>query len=170
MKLTRKGDVLELRFSAHEALILRHILSVIDRQYQIPPDQIDPKVSACWYSTRGCQSAHLSQEETEDWVRHLFEYKSKNAEACRAWKEQLGVAKPDGFFHLPISTADAALLLTVLNDHRLMVSARHDIGQAEMDLREDAVVKLPPEQQQALFEIHFLAWIMEGILHHLSAG
>jgi hypothetical protein len=58
--------------------------------------------------------------------------------------------------------------LTTLNDYRLMMAARHDLGQDEMDLRApEEWSSLLPARQSALFEIHFLAWMLEEILHAL---
>jgi len=59
--------------------------------------------------------------------------------------------------------------MTALNDHRLLLSARHDIGEAEMNVRSFASLsKLPPPQQTALCEIEFLAYMVEELIQLLQ--
>jgi len=53
----------------------------------------------------------------------------------------------------------------------LMLAARHDIGEAEMDHhRLEELAHLPAAQRSALFEIHFLAVILEEVLWELQQG
>ena len=61
--------------------------------------------------------------------------------------------------------ADAASLVTIINDHRLHLAAKHDIGQSDMDLRSWAEEEqLSSERQSALVQIELLGWLIEVIL------
>ena len=50
-----------------------------------------------------------------------------------------------------------------------MAAAKHDVGEDEMSLRTPMeLAALPEERQQALLEIHFLAWIIEETLREIQ--
>ena len=53
--------------------------------------------------------------------------------------------------------------LATLNDHRLRRAAEFDL--AEGDLEVSAMEKAKGDKRVALVEIHFLAWMIELILH-----
>ena len=57
------------------------------------------------------------------------------------------------------------MLVTVINDHRLMRAARYDIGDFEMSVRTLAALQnLKPRQRAALLDITFLAGVIEAVL------
>jgi hypothetical protein len=164
MNATRENDRLRLTYNSIESRVLRHIFEIVIANYKVPPEQMDPKTAAVWYSTRGCESVQMSAEETRDWLHQLHGFKSANLVLLEEWVDQLARRK-EGQHELRLKLEQAASLLTVLNDHRLLAAARNDIGQAEMDLpTHEAFQKLTQPQQLALFEIHLLAWMIEEIL------
>jgi hypothetical protein len=163
----RHNDTLTLGLSSFESRLLRRVLNSIIRNYKAKPGQLDPRVAAAWYSTRGCETARMSADETRDWLETLHGYKSANLKLLEGWANQLAQAR--GESQLNIRLDQAAPLMTVLNDHRLFAAAKHDINQAEMDMHSlAAIAKLKPAQQAALYEIHFLAWIVEELLRLIS--
>lgn len=167
MQAARQGKELVLAFNAVESRIVLRILRSIIENYRLRPDQLDPRVAAVWYSSRGCQTAKMSAEETRDWLETLHSYKSANLQCLEEWTRSLAGAKPRPQLRLRLE--EAASLVTVLNDHRLMAAARNDIGQAEMDMHlSSAIGRLKPAQQAALYEIHFLAYLIEEILRHTA--
>ena len=83
---------------------------------------------------------------------------------------QLAAAHPGGVT-LHLEPEDVNPFLVAINDYRLLQAARHDIGEAEMDLRtEDALQAMAPARRAALIEIHFLAWVIEELLHALPGA
>lgn len=167
MRVARQNEQLTLTLNVFERRLLHHILTAILRNYRIKPEEIHPKVAAVWYSRRGCETARMSPEETSQWVESLYKDRRSRSERIGDWAAQL-VAQTSGHSQLQIKTDEASDLMTVLNDHRLWLAARHDIGQTEMDLHSlEAMAKIKPTQQTALYEIHFLACIIEGILRAL---
>lgn len=165
MNIVLESGLLRLTFNLLESRVLRQILAALIANYKVPPGEIDPKIAAVWYSTRGCETAHLTPDETRDWLEQLHGFKSANLALLQDWREQLGTRRA-GHYELQLKPEHAPNLLTVLNDHRLLVAARNDIGQEEIDLSTLAAAgKLTAAQQVALFEIHLLAWIIEEILH-----
>jgi hypothetical protein len=168
MRATRKNNALTLAFDAVEGSILREALDSIITNYQTPPDQIDPKVAAVWYSSRGCHSAGLSAEETSAWQRDLHGFKSANLNLLKGWADKLSSRKGDPY-ELQIDVDKAPTFLTVLNDHRLYAAARHNIGESEMTMpMSRAFTSLPPDRQAAIIQIDLLAWIIEVILRLIA--
>jgi hypothetical protein len=168
MLSSRHNDTLTLGLSSFEGRILRRVFSSIIRNYKLKPSQLDPKVASVWYATRGCETARMSADETRDWLETLHGYKSANLELLEEWNKELAASKA-GDFKLKVKLDQAAQLIIVLNDHRLFTAAKHDIQQAEMDMHSlSALAKLKPAQQAALYEIHFLAWIVEELVRLIS--
>jgi hypothetical protein len=168
MKAARQGDHLRLTFDRFEARLLQSILDALITNYQVPPEQLDAKAAEAWYSRRGCQTAGMSPEDTRDWLAQLHGYKSANLALLRRCRAQLADPHHDPI-ELVVPVDQAPALMTALNDHRLLLAARHDIGEAEMQMPlRQALKKLSPVQQTALVEIDFLAWIIQEILHLIA--
>lgn len=164
MRAMRRKDEVILTFNFLEDSILRRALAEITELYQIKPDELDPKIADCWYSTRGCKSAKMSGQETQDWLANLHDYKSANLKHLVRWNEALS-HRQSGQYELVLPLEEATCFVTVMNDHRLLLAARHDIGQKEMDVREmDEIVELKAAQQAALYSIHFFAGIIEELI------
>ena len=170
MKASREKDKIVLRLGASEAQYLRRIFASIIRQYLLKPDEVHPSVADVWYSKRGCVSAGLNEEQTREWIENLHSLKSANVAALRRWRRCIA---PRGEFveTLALSDEDSQALLIVLNDHRLMCAARHNIGEQEMDIRTIAQIeKLRPRQRAALMDVMFLGAIIETLLALLPGG
>ena len=165
MQASRKNDELILRFGPTEKQLLLHTVDAILQNYKLKPAELDPKTAALWYSTRGCQTAGMSAEETREWLDSLHGFKSANAQLLEQWAGQIKELEP-AKFELTIKLAHAASLVTVINDHRLHLAAKYDIGQDEMDMRSWAEdeLDLTPEKQSALVQIEVLGWLIEVIL------
>ena len=166
----REKDVILFSFSSMECKVIERVLSAIVANYKVPPEEFDDKSAAVWYSTRGCRAARMSAEETAEWIRQLHSVRSGRLETLQKWLADVE-ARPAGPFLMAIPIDKTEALMTALNDHRLLVAAQHDVGEAEMDMRSlSALTKLPPEKQSALYEIHFLAYVIEELLHLLEEG
>src|SRR5258708_20047233 len=75
-----------------------------------------PKEAAVWYSTRGCESAKMSAEETRDWLEQLHGLRSANLARLEDWAKQLTAPK-ENHFELCLPLAEADKPITLLNDH-----------------------------------------------------
>jgi hypothetical protein len=168
MRAFRKNDTLTLEFNFLESTLLRRALAEIIRNYKIKPEALDPEIAKWWYSTRGCKSSRMSEEETRDWVANLHAAKSANLTKIEQWKKALA-GREKGPYQLKLTLEEGHALLTVLNDHRLLSAGRYAIGQDEMDCRnEEDLSHLSLGQQKALLSIHLLACIVEELLRLLS--
>ena len=102
MLSSRHKDTLTLGLSSFESRILRRVFTSIIQNYKIKPGQLDPKVAAVWYSTRGCETAKMSADETRDWLETLHGYKSANLELLEQWNKQLAQGKAAGALALGV--------------------------------------------------------------------
>lgn len=170
MNVNREGNELGLSFNLVEGQLLLRVLRSIRKNYALKPEEIDEKTAQAWYSTKGCQAAGMSSEETREWREDLHEFKCANLRLVESWLDE--VTRPHGGrYRLRVPIDDAPTLLTVLNDHRLLMAARNDIGQGEMDAHDfEAAGLLSLRKQIALLDIHFLAWIVEEILGHMPGN
>lgn len=168
MNVARKANELRFTFNLMECRILLRVLRAITRNYALAPEELDPRSREAWYSGRGCRSAGFSEEETIDWLKSLHQFKGARLHLVEQWYAQL-TRTSEGSSRLRVALDDAPALLSALNDHRLLMAARHEIGQTEMDTHDlNAAEKLGHQKQAALLEIHFLAWIIEEILAQLA--
>jgi hypothetical protein len=168
MMARREKSVLHFTLSSMESKIIERVLASIIANYQLPPAELDEKGGAVWYSRRGCESARMTPEETADWLRQLHNVRSARVEHLQLWLDDLR-GRPPGAYTFAIPLDKAETLMTAFNDHRLLLAARHDVGEAEMEMRTlAALMRMPPEKQSALYEIHFLAYVIEELLHLLN--
>ena len=168
MRVEKEGSQITFICSPRESSLLCRILQSIIAHYKKRPEELDAPAAAAWYSTRGCETARMSAEETREWLWQLLQLKRGHLTFLLEWQTQL--LQPQSHLHqLRVPLEQASALITVLNDHRLWAAAQNDIGEKEMTLLSlRALSQLKLAQQRALFEIHFLAYLIEEILHHLS--
>lgn len=165
MRLKREKEALHFSLNALESRLLLRVFEQLAERYALKPEEIDLKTAAAWYSTRGCLTAKLSDQETRDWLDQLHALKSANLPRLKNWMGQLKSSP----IHLRVGIDDASAFITAVNDHRLATAAAHDIGQEQMDIQSPLqLVKLPTSQQEALLEIHLLAWIIEEALRAMQ--
>jgi hypothetical protein len=168
MRAFRKKDTLTLEFNFLESTLLRNALGEISHNYKIKPDALDPEVAKWWYSTRGCKSARMTEEETKDWVANLHAAKSAHLGKILQWKKALG-EKEEGPYRLKLTPEDAHTLLTVVNDHRLLLAGRFAIGEDELNCQsEEEFQLLSRGQQNALILIDLLDVVLVNLLRLLS--
>jgi hypothetical protein len=162
------GSVL-FSFSLLERKVLERALNMLLQNYRINPAELDERASAVWYSPAGCLSAGLSAEETSDWIKQLHAVRCGRIAVIEDSLRQL-TEHHESPPSLLVKLEQADALMTALNDHRLLIAAHQNIGEAEMNMRTlAALTRLPPRQQTALFEIEFFAYIIDELLH-LMAG
>jgi hypothetical protein len=164
MRAKRENDRIILRFGPLEARLLRRIFATIARYYQMKPAEIHPSIGAVWYSTRGCVSARMTEEQTREWMEALHNLKSANVGLLRRWRQTIA-PHPNTVPQLELSDEESHALVMVINDHRLMCAARYEIGEDEMSIRTlTDLQELKPRQRAALLDITFLAGMIEAVL------
>jgi len=170
MRVQRQNGPLVVTLNLFESRVLLRVFQALAASYKLRPGDLDLKVASAWYSTRGCVTAKMSAAETQEWLEHLHTIKGRRLVRLEGWLRQLAGTEI-GEHRMLVELEEADAFLTTLNDYRLMMAARHDIGQDEMDLRApEEWSSLLPARQSALFEIHFLAWMLEETLRELPEG
>jgi len=155
---------LTLHFDRSESVAMRHALRQIIRNYRIKPERMPADVVQVWYSAQGCQTAGQSAEETTDWIHNLHQIKKGRLRLLQRCLQQLLVSN-EGMYQLKLATDQAMEFMVALNDHRLLLAARHKLGEAEMNLSSMLTLnKLKTRQRSALVSVFFLAWTIEEIL------
>ena len=167
MRIARENGTLVLKANLVESRLLSGVLHALIRDYRLAPGQLDAPARGAWYSTRGCESAKISTQETAEWIASLHEGKGAMVNQLQRWAGQLDALSGDGSgVQLSIAPDDVPGFMTAINDYRLLAAARHQIGQAEMEVDwSDPAAGFSPERQRALLEIDFLAWIIEMMLY-----
>ena len=172
MRAHRDQEAVVVTLLTLESQLLQGALEALLAGYPLQPGELDAKTASVWYSSEGCRTAKMSEEETAEWLGALHSMKGQRISRIEGW---LGILKsqepsPERQRRLRIEVADAPDFLGVINDYRLLAAARHDIGELEMSERSlaDHVFRLPAEKARALLEIDLLAWIMESILRCLD--
>jgi hypothetical protein len=168
VRRTKSCAVFTLR--AVERRLLERAVGSLLSNYQAPPQEVDDKVAGVWYSSRGCESAGMSPEQTAQWLKQIHTLRLGRVEGLKKCLRQLRTRKP-GPFTLRVGVANAEALMVALNDYRLWIAARTDIGELEMVLHSFSHVRdLPPPQKAALREIEFLAFMVDGLLQLLQGS
>jgi hypothetical protein len=189
VRLKREKDSLVFSLNSPERFLLTRVLRELIEKYRLKPSELDAPTASAWYSPRGCATAGLSAEETREWLENLHAFKGATLQRLEGWVAQLSARRatqnvepgaPDSAFLVPhsalpekatlrIKTDHFPVFVTAINDYRLATAARHHIGQPEMDAHMPwQLIKLPANQQQAVLEIHVLAWIIEETLRLLE--
>src|SRR5688572_18774863 len=89
MQASREGNQIVLEFAVLEKQVLLHIFESVIRNYRQKPQEVDPRVAKVWYSTNGCKSAGMTAEETREWIRGLYEFKSANLAHLEKWAAEM---------------------------------------------------------------------------------
>ncbi len=162
MQISRDDKSFSFVLFAPDRAFLAQILSKIITNYSQKPGDMDPRVAAAWYPP-GIGEKPEDAEDVDIWVEELRVFRSGNAGLCRTCLQFLQEAGAEEPVVLQIPLEQSETFMVVLNDHRIYQAALHGIGELEMDRPWDKVQDL--EKRQALLEIHFLAVILETMLH-----
>ncbi|NCW27201.1 MAG: DUF2017 family protein, partial [Verrucomicrobia bacterium] len=100
-------------------------------------------------------------EDALHWIEGLHEVRLGREKHTQNWLKKLPAVGQSGVWRLPVNEVDA--FLATLNDHRLRRAAEFDLGDGDLEVM--ALEKAKGDKRIALVEIHFLAWVMEMILH-----
>ncbi|NBS13633.1 MAG: hypothetical protein EBT57_02285 [Verrucomicrobia bacterium] len=159
--LREKSGDRTMELAAPEAALLRQALESTAEAYRTDPGELDPMVGNAWYGRAGLREAGIRGEDALHWIEGLHEVRLGREKTTRHWIQKLPAVGQPGVWRLPGNEVD--VFLATLNDHRLRRAAEFDLG--EGDLEVTALERAKGDKRIALVEIHFLAWIMEMILH-----
>jgi len=170
MVVRRGKHQVQFSFTLLEKKFLERALTTLLQNYRINPAELEERATAVWYSPAGCRSAGMNAEETAEWMKQLHALRGGRIATLEKAQQQLQ-ERNSAPFVMQIGAEDADGLMTALNDHRLLVAAHQNIGESEMNTRSlAALTQLPPRQQTALFEIEFLAYLIDELLQFMTGN
>ncbi|MDE1171985.1 MAG: hypothetical protein PW734_12395 [Verrucomicrobium sp.] len=170
MKAHFAEGMLALEFENSEKELL--ILSLVEtfNMYEIDPAQLPERLQRYWtglLSTRQAQDADL-EEAASDLRDTRLAWRSDRAKLLEQWLGAEGNLTGEGDDLFTLDDDEIEAFLAILNERRLLLAALNGIGETQMDVNPAA---LPTrEMQRAVWEIHFLAYVMENCLAALSDG
>ncbi|MCX6935024.1 MAG: hypothetical protein NTZ01_02345 [Verrucomicrobia bacterium] len=159
--LQEKTGDWQIDFAAPEAALLRQALESTMEAYRTDPGELDPMIGNAWYGRAGLREAGIRGEDALSWIEGLHEARLGRGDAMQNWLKNLPPAGQAGRWVLPKDEVEC--FLATCNDHRLRRAAEFDLGEGDLEVR--AMEKSKGDRRIALVEIHFLAWLIELILH-----
>lgn len=162
MKVVReKAGGFRFELAAPEAALLRQALESTSEAYRTDPGELDPMVGNVWYGRAGLREAGIRGEDALHWIEGLHEVRLGREKFTQHWLKQLPPVGQSGVW--PLAAKEVEAFLATLNDHRLRRAAEFDLGEGDLEVQ--ALERAKGDKRIALVEIHFLAWIIEMILH-----
>ena len=162
MKILKiEGGGWQMELAGPESALLHQVLEGLTEAYQTAPGELDPMVANLWYGRAGLKEAGIRGEEAIHWIEGLHEVRLGRQAALRRWMKSLPKAGHPGVWK--IAEEDVETLVASLNDHRLRRAGEFDFGEGDLEVK--AMEKSKGDKRVALVEIHFLAWLIELILH-----
>jgi len=159
--LREKSGDRSIELAAPEAALLRQALESTAEAYRTNPGELDPMVGNVWYGRAGLREAGIRGEDALHWIEGLHEVRLGREKYAQHWLKKLPDLGQAGGWVLPAAEVEA--FLATLNDHRLRRTAEFDLGEGDLEVM--ALERAKGDKRIALVEIHFLAWIIEMILH-----
>lgn len=161
MQVIRHAKQLEIILFEPEAYLLRHSLSEIIRNYQMDCNELPVEVQKIWFNTDSMQD----EEDRELWAEQLRDFRGQNSKLAKRILQELESSKTwPAVIHVDLQEAET--LMIIINDHRLYLAAVNNVGEQEMDVEWDQISD--SLSRNAVMNIHFLAWLIELILHRLG--
>ncbi|HUR46651.1 MAG TPA: hypothetical protein VMZ27_12300, partial [Candidatus Saccharimonadales bacterium] len=116
MQARREKDKILVTLGAFESYILRQILGFLRNSYQKKPLELDAETSAAWYHLR--EPSPLKEEEKEDWLQQLHEYKKASVGLLNRWIEALTLEASVAPVEMVLLVKEVPDFVTVINDYR----------------------------------------------------
>ena len=147
------------------------ILASAREQYAADFDSLPEALQKMWrgrlFSSRPDASPE-SDTAAEDLAEARLLWRGERLEAIGEWLDLGGPFGPKGNGILVLTPDEIDSFFAILNDRRLALAALYSVTEDLMEADIEAI--RPPELQQAVWEIHLLAFVMESCLQCLREG
>ncbi len=168
MRAYLEGDAetgeLVLEFEGAERELLLLALAALKDDYEADYDSLPDVQRRYWDGTLTVSQGPDLAEAAADLKDARLGWRSDRLRALERWLgPESGLAGNDDLFVLPAD--DIEQFLSVLNDRRLLLAAVHAVNDGKME--ENPADVEDKDLQRALWEIHFLAFVMENCLQAL---
>lgn len=163
MQVFRDGNQFEIILFPAEAGIFQRALRDIASSYRKPPRSHPGDIGRLWEEP----ALSMDKEDEKIWQEDMQGFRGENARLADDLLVQLAnVREIPCVLQVPLEQIDS--VVTILNDQRLYLAARHGIGEEEMGGEMDAVSD--EILKNALLQIHLLAWLIELVLMRMDEG
>jgi hypothetical protein len=166
--LDREDGELTLEFEGAEKELLLLSLVEMREQYETDAGTLPEPVRRYWDGTLSVSAKGELGEAAEDLRDARLGWREERLRAVERWLAPDGGlvdGTPRSFI---LDEEEIDLFFSVLNDRRLTLAALHGIGDTGME--ENPADVQDRNLQRALWEIHFLAFVMENCLQALRDG
>jgi hypothetical protein len=168
MKCWRKQEMVGIEFDSAERQIFVQALQSLRAHYQLDEAEVSERAHRYWRGKLFTEEAHDPEDKlmAEELAEARWALRAERLNCVEAWLEgEAGLLRGKaGALKLTIPELDQ--FLKVLNDRRLLLAAEFSLTEELLEEHPQEVASL--EVQHALWEVHFLAFVQQGVLELLS--
>jgi hypothetical protein len=163
----REGDdgELILEFEGAEKELLLLSLVEMREQYELDPEMLPEPLRRYWDGTLSVSAKGELAEASDDLRDARLGWRHERLRAVERWLAPDGGLVDGTPRSFVLDEEEIDLFFCVLNDRRLTLAALHGIDDGRME--ENPADVQDRNLQRALWEIHFLAFVMENCLQAL---
>ena len=166
MKLSLdKAGTLNIEFEKPERKVMEAVLEASRQQYAADFDSLPEVLQKHWrgrlFSGRPA-TIPGADTASDDLAEARLAWRSERLEVVEKWLALGGPFGPKGNGLLTLRPDEIDLFFSILNDRRLSLAALYSINEDLMAADIEAIQ--PQELQQAVWEVHLLAFVMESCL------
>ena len=162
MKATRSDEALVLDFEGAEKELLFLSLTETQDHYEIEFDSLPESLRKYWSGTLTTQPDPELAEAAEDLKETRLAWRSDRLKALDRWLASDGLLADPENHRFRLEPDEIDLFLAILNDRRLLLAAHHGFDDPVMEVNPASIDD--KDRQRALWEVHFLAFVMEHCL------
>jgi len=157
---------LVLDFEGAEKEILFLSLTEIQEHYEADFEKLPQALKKYWSGTLSASADPELAEAAEDLRETRLAWRSDRLKALDRWLASDGVLADPDSHRLRLDPDEIDLFLAILNDRRLTLAILHGFDDPDMEVNPASIED--NDRQRALWEVHFLAFVMEHCLQGLQ--
>ena len=157
---------LVLDFEGAEKEILFLSLTEIQEHYEADFEKLPESLKKYWSGTLSASADPELAEAAEDLKETRLAWRSDRLKALDRWLSTDGALADLASHGLRLESDEIDLFLAILNDRRLILALLHGFDDPVMEVNPASIDD--HDRQRALWEVHFLAFVMEHCLQGLQ--
>ncbi|ACD82712.1 hypothetical protein [Candidatus Methylacidiphilum infernorum] len=166
MKIREDKDELIIQFEPTERELLLTSLFELKKHYQQEISEFPDPLRKFWTGELSRQTSPAEVEELiEDLTAERLELRSERLKLLEDWLSKENSLRNPSKGYLRIAKKDIDQFLCLLNDRRITLALMHGITEEQMEW--DPFLIKSKALQQAIWEIHFLAYLQENCISYL---
>lgn len=168
MRCEYDGQILLIEFAESEKEMLLFSLEELREHYSTDESKLPSKLRKFWRGTlsRTPEKTEEWTEAEEDLASARWGIKSERLVLVNRWLASDGLLLAANQSKLGLDEGECEQFLCILNDRRLLLALEYNLD--DTLLEKNPVTVSDHEAQQALWEIHFLAYLQQQVLDAVS--